>query len=184
MRLNPSFLDNIAYGIIAGLILFIILHNVPLLLGKISPRLLPPGWHDLKEPYDVAAMVKNQSKDGKASMMALFPPWLRKLLSGNKRFWQYTPEEIQRHLEGRDMANDADNAAAELRQKERDEMRKGLGQTVIRDREINMDALSYDPEGLQPTPASSARFDDKDAPNPTNAMFSPKIIRGSTYGQE
>lgn len=81
------------------------------------------------------------------------------------------------------MANDADNAAAELRQKERDEMRKGLGQTVIRDREIPLDHLSYDPEGIQPTPASSTRFDDKDAPNPSQPMFSSKIHRGS-YGQE
>ncbi|KAJ9097375.1 hypothetical protein QFC19_006844 [Naganishia cerealis] len=175
------FTYNIAYGIIAGLILFIILHNVPMLLGKISPRLLPPGWHDLKEPYDVAAMVKNQSNNGRMSFKALLPPWMRKLISGNKRFWQYTPEEIQRHLDGRAMANNADTAAAELRQKERDEMRKGLGQTIIRDREITMDHLSYDPEGIQPTPASSARFDDKDTPQ--GPIFNTKAHSGQ-YREE
>lgn len=181
---TPSDPDNIAYGIIAGIILFIILHNVPLLLGKISPRLLPPGWHDLKEPYDVGAMIKNQSKDGKPNFKSLFPPWLRKLLSGNKRFWQYTPEEIQRHLEGRTMANEADNAAAELRQKERDDMRKGLGQTLIRDREVLPDHLSYDPEGAQRTPASSTRFDDKDTPTPAGALFSPQINRRETRDEK
>jgi hypothetical protein len=76
------------------------------------------------------------------------------------------------------MANDADNAAAELRQKERDDMRKGLGQTIIRDREIPLDHLSYDPEGIQPTPSSSTRFDDKDTPTPSQPMFSSKIHRG------
>jgi AGZA family xanthine/uracil permease-like MFS transporter len=99
-----------------------------MLLGKISPRLLPPGWHDLKEPYDVTAMVRNQDTHGSSSrFVALLPPWMRKLITGNKRFWAYTPEEIERHLEGRQMTQASGNAAAEMRQQERDRMREMLG---------------------------------------------------------
>jgi AGZA family xanthine/uracil permease-like MFS transporter len=101
-----------------------------MLLGKISPRLLPPGWHDLKEPYDVAAMVRQQDTHGRSRAFAILPPWFRKLISGNKRFWRYTPEEVERHLEGRRMTVRAGAAAAELRQAERDELRKALGHST------------------------------------------------------
>lgn len=136
--------DNIAYGIIAGLILFILIHNIPMLLGKISPRLLPPGWNDLKEPYDVPAMVRQQDTHGRSRAFAILPPWLRKALSGNKRFWEYTPEEIQRHLEGRQMTQRAGAAAADLRQAERDELRKALGHTTPR--EMSVSESQYDIE--------------------------------------
>lgn len=109
------------------MIVFILLHNIPNLLGKISPRLLPPGWHDLKDPYDVVAMVRQQETHGRSRSFALLPPWMRKLLSGNKRFWEFTPEEIQRRLEGRQLTEDSGNAAAELRQKERNGLRIMMG---------------------------------------------------------
>lgn len=109
------------------MILFILLHNVPKMLGRISPRLLPPGWHDLKEPYDVAAILKTQQTEGRSKFFALLPPWLRKLTAGDKHFYKYTPEEMQRILEGRKMTQDAGNAAAELRQKERDDLRRMMG---------------------------------------------------------
>lgn len=127
-----------------------ILHIIPRLLGTISPRLLPPGWHDLKEPYDVAAMVRSQTPEGKNKFWAILPPWMRKLLSGNRRFWTYTPSEIERHLEGRQMTEEADNVAAELRQKERDDMRNmlGIGVTVT-EREVQ--SMHYDPERGSPT---------------------------------
>lgn len=139
--------DNIAYGIIAGLILFILIHNVPMLLGKISSRLLPPGWHDLKEPYDVAAMVRQQDTHGRSRALAILPPWFRKLVTGNKRFWAYTPEEIERHLEGRRMTVRAGVAAADLRQAERDELRKALGHTTPRE----MSVSEYDLERNLPS---------------------------------
>jgi AGZA family xanthine/uracil permease-like MFS transporter len=144
---HTNVLDNIAYGIIAGIILFILIHNVPMLLGKISPRLLPPGWHDLKEPYDVAAMVRLQDTHGRSRAFAILPPWLRKALTGNKRFWAYTPEEIERHLEGRRMTARAGIAAADLRQAERDELRKALGHTTPR----QMSVSEYDLERNGPS---------------------------------
>jgi len=119
--------DNIAYGVIAGLVTFILLHNIPMLLGKISPRLLPPGWEDLKDPYNIGAMIKQQDTHGHSKFFALLPPWLRKALSGNRKFWELTPQEIERRLEGRRMAEDSGDAAAELRQKERDGLRLMLG---------------------------------------------------------
>ncbi|WWC98245.1 hypothetical protein V866_005136 [Kwoniella sp. B9012] len=125
------FTYNVAYGIIAGLILFILLHNLPKLAGKVSPRLLPPGWHDLKEPYNSTAFLKQPNGKGRVSFLALLPPWLRKLVSGERRFWAYTDEEIQRILEGRAMSKESDNAAAKMRQEERDEMRKRMGEEVI-----------------------------------------------------
>lgn len=118
-----------------------------MLLGKISPRLLPPGWHDLKEPYDVAAMVRQQDTHGRSRAFAILPPWLRKALSGNKRFWAYTPEEIERHLEGRQMTARAGAAAAELRQAERDELRKALGHSTPRE----MSVSEYDVERNLPS---------------------------------
>ena len=126
---------NIAYGIIVGLIVFILLHNIPLVLSYISPRLLPPGWHDLKEAYSVSAMIKQQDTMGHSQIFALLPPWLRKLLSGNMRFWEYSSEEIEQMLEGRKLASTTENAAAELRQRERDDLRRNLGMEIFRSHE-------------------------------------------------
>lgn len=147
------FTYNISYGIIPALILFMLLHNVPRILGMISPRLLPPGWDDLKEPYSVAAMVRSQSVPGQSKFLTLLPPWMRKMIRGNKRFWAYTPEEIERHLEGRKMTEDADNAAAELRQRERDEMRKQMGIATVTTQSVDDDGeMGYDQEmGSTPT---------------------------------
>lgn len=73
-------------------------------------------------------MVRQQDTHGHSSkFVAVLPPWMRKLLTGNKRFWAYTPEEIERHLEGRQMTQASGGAAAELRQHERDRMREMLG---------------------------------------------------------
>jgi AGZA family xanthine/uracil permease-like MFS transporter len=164
--------DNVAYGIIAGLVSFILLHNLPLLCGLISPRLLPPGWNDLKEPYNVSAMIRAQSGSGKASGLAVLPPWMRKVLTGNKQFWKYTPEEIERHLEGRNMTAETDNAAAELRQKERDDMRKMLGESVVRSREVT--SLNYDVEsGKSESPSPRVAENEKDQ----DAMLNPAPLR-------
>lgn len=88
-------------------------------------------------------MVRIQSSDGQSKLWAILPPWMRKLLHGNYRFWAYTPEEIERHLEGRKMTAAADNAAAELRQRERDEMRRTLGMAVVSPANSEVDSLGY-----------------------------------------
>ncbi|WWD18261.1 hypothetical protein CI109_102711 [Kwoniella shandongensis] len=123
------FTYNISYGIIAGLCIFIVMHNLPLLLSKISPRLLPPGWDTLKEPYNISAMIQSQARHGSTGFQLLLPPWMRKLVSGNRRFWEYTPEEIESHLEGKRHAVAKADAAKEYRQRERDEMRGKGGET-------------------------------------------------------
>ncbi|WWC63731.1 uncharacterized protein I303_106336 [Kwoniella dejecticola CBS 10117] len=143
------FTYNVAYGIIAGLILFILLHNVPKLLGMISPQLLPPGWKDLKEPYNSTAFLKQPNGKGRVSFLALLPPWLRKLVSGEKRFWAYTPEEIERILDGRKISQETDDAAARMRQDERDEMRKRMGEEVVTADEAKSDEHSDDVNALE-----------------------------------
>jgi AGZA family xanthine/uracil permease-like MFS transporter len=131
---------------------------------------LPPGWQDLKEPYDVAAMVRMQDTHGRSRAFALLPPWLRKLLSGNKRFWAYTPEEIQRQLDGRAMSRNADVAAAELRQAERDEMRKVLGH--LRGEEVHEAVFDVERANV---PSQAESYDDKElAPKRNNGLISPQ----------
>ncbi|CEH12283.1 ADENINE/GUANINE PERMEASE AZG1 [Ceraceosorus bombacis] len=68
------FMYNIAYGLIAGIVSFILLHNIPLLLGAIHPKLLPPGWSDLKEPYSVASTLKPSSKIDAEQLVGLSSP--------------------------------------------------------------------------------------------------------------
>jgi AGZA family xanthine/uracil permease-like MFS transporter len=99
------------------------MHNVPVLLSLISPRLLPPGWDTLKEPYSISAMINSQAQGGSAGLRLILPPWMQKVMKGNKRFWVYTPEEIESHLEGKRMAVEKADSAREYRQRERDEMR-------------------------------------------------------------
>ncbi|OCF31252.1 hypothetical protein I316_07038 [Kwoniella heveanensis BCC8398] len=155
------FTYNISYGIIPALIVFMLLHNVPNFLGKISPRLLPHGWHDLKDPYDVVAMVRQQETHGGSRMLALLPPWMRKLISGNRRFWEMTPEEIERRLEGRQMTQATGDAAAELRQRERDGLRLMMGKH-FRSREPPQSeyVLSEDPAHTYPPESHSPRGSD------------------------
>jgi AGZA family xanthine/uracil permease-like MFS transporter len=145
-----------------------------MLLGKISPRLLPPGWHDLKEPYDVAAMVRQQDTHGKSRAYAILPPWFRKLLSGNKRFWTYTPEEIERHLEGRRMTARAGIAAADLRQAERDELRKALGHITPREQSVS----EYDLEqNLPQDPTDTESSTSKERKEARGPMMNPNSFK-------
>lgn len=61
-------------------------------------------------------------------MLAMLPPWARRLANGQRKFWEFTPEEIERRLEGRQITQETGNAAAELRQKERDGLRAMMGE--------------------------------------------------------
>ncbi|WVR04211.1 hypothetical protein IAU60_001211 [Kwoniella sp. DSM 27419] len=96
-------------------------------MGDSIPAFIVLATIPFTYPYNVTAMIKQQDTHGKSRFFALLPPWMRKMLSGNKRFWAYTPEEIQRRLEGRQMTQESGNAAAELRQKERDGLRIMMG---------------------------------------------------------
>ncbi|KAE8213342.1 hypothetical protein CF327_g3127 [Tilletia walkeri] len=113
------FTFNIAYGLIGGIIAWMLLHNIPLFISWASGgRVVPPGWDTEKEPY---ALVRRA--DDKSPAPPLFPPWLVKVLKGNKKFWQMTPEEIEEHKQGRIITAIRTRRAAAQRQRERDEMR-------------------------------------------------------------
>ncbi|KAK8858377.1 hypothetical protein IAR55_002604 [Kwoniella newhampshirensis] len=175
------FTYNISYGIIAGLCIFIVMHNIPLLLGQLSPRLLPPGWDTLKEPYNISAMVQSQAQHGTTGFKLLLPPWMRKLTSGNRRFWEYTPEEIESHLEGKRHALAKADAAKEYRQRERDEMRGKVDLSVgvhdverssgseHRSHDDKNEAIMFAP---QPERGSTPHDDKSDA-----VMFAPQPLR-------
>jgi alcohol dehydrogenase YqhD (iron-dependent ADH family) len=114
------------------------MHNIPVLLSFISPRLLPPGWDSLKEPYNVYSMVSNaQAKGGAKGLAVILPPWMQKVVNGNKKFWVQTPDEIDSILEGRRRAVAKADAAKDYRQKERDEMRAQLSGISIMSRETS-----------------------------------------------
>lgn len=103
-------------------------------------------------------MFRQQKVDGRPGFYALLPPWMRKLLSGNKRFWAYTPEEIERHLQGRELTQHAGLASAELRQAERDEIRKQYGHVTTQE----VPSTHYDLEGQQASGSGSYEHDVKD----------------------
>lgn len=116
------FMFNIAYGLIAGIVSWILLHNIPLLLGKIHPSLVPPGWHSTKEPYNIMGTMRRGSRS--ASIKTMLPPWVGKLLSGNMTFWRATDEEIETVLKGRKLTQERNRIRQEQMERERQEMRQ------------------------------------------------------------
>ncbi|WFD34839.1 hypothetical protein MCUN1_001683 [Malassezia cuniculi] len=104
------FMYNIAYGLIAGIIGYILLNTIPWCLIKITRGYLtPPGWHTEREPLGStlrsSVLIEPGREYTKWQLMVLrnsiLPPWLKKLLTGNMRFWQMTPREVEDYLEGR-----------------------------------------------------------------------------------
>lgn len=105
------FFFNIAYGLIAGILSYVILNVVPWVLLKASGgRLKPAGWDTDREPWGAAPsrlVVPNLETRRLNSVQrfvvgsSVFPPWMKKLVLGNWRFWQLTDAEIQDYLEGR-----------------------------------------------------------------------------------
>lgn len=102
---------NIAYGLIVGIISYVILNVVPwLVLKATGGRLAPAGWYTDREPWGVAPSrfimsdldTKSLSRFQKfAIKSSIFPPWLKKLILGKKQFWKLTDAEIEDYLEGR-----------------------------------------------------------------------------------
>ncbi|KAH7338449.1 purine transporter [Rhizoctonia solani] len=69
------FTYNIAYGLITGIITYVLLNTLPWAIRRLSGRRIsPPGYEDEREPWSIP-------EDG------LFPRWMRKLASGDRRFW-------------------------------------------------------------------------------------------------
>lgn len=114
------FFFNIAYGLIAAIISWILLHNIPLLLSKIHPSLKPPGWDTEKEPYDVAGSMRGQ----KFTFKTLLPPYAKKIVEGNWTFWRPTEEEMQIAIEGRRLTQERNALREEQRQRDRRMLRE------------------------------------------------------------
>ncbi|SPO41035.1 probable Purine Transporter AzgA [Pseudozyma flocculosa] len=90
---------NIAYGLIAGIISYILLNAIPWALVRITNgRLVPAGWDTVKEPWGARMVSANDDATG---FRAILPPWMRKLTEGNWKFWKMTDDEIEFYLEGR-----------------------------------------------------------------------------------
>ncbi|KAG9091864.1 hypothetical protein FRC06_000349 [Ceratobasidium sp. 370] len=69
------FTYNIAYGLITGIITYILLNTLPWAVRRLSGRRIsPPGYEDEREAWAIP-------EDG------LLPLWMRKLARGDRRFW-------------------------------------------------------------------------------------------------
>ncbi|CAE6466020.1 unnamed protein product [Rhizoctonia solani] len=69
------FTYNIAYGLITGIITYVLLNTLPWGIRRLTGgRISPPGFEDEREPWGLP-------EDG------LLPLWMRKLARGDRRFW-------------------------------------------------------------------------------------------------
>ncbi len=95
---------SIAYGLIAAILSWILLHNVPIFLHWASRGwiAMPPGWEEA-EPYSASFMLAaSTAGDPNASkVLAALPPWLRRAIKGKRDFWNMYPSELDAYLEGR-----------------------------------------------------------------------------------
>jgi hypothetical protein len=81
---------SIAYGLITGIVTYIILNTLPWGIRKLTGRRIsPPGYEDEREEWAIP-------EDG------LVPLWMRKIARGDKRFWADDGEEdyVTRNEEG------------------------------------------------------------------------------------
>jgi len=79
------FTYNIAYGLIAGIVTYILLNTLPWGIRKLTGRRIsPPGYDDERDPWAIP-------DDG------LVPLWMRKIAKGDRRFWADDEEvEVER----------------------------------------------------------------------------------------
>ncbi|QRV92927.1 xanthine/uracil permease [Ceratobasidium sp. AG-Ba] len=69
------FTYNIAYGLITGIVTYLLLNTLPWAIRRLTGRRIsPPGFEDEREPWSIP-------EDG------LLPQWMRKLARGDRRFW-------------------------------------------------------------------------------------------------
>lgn len=140
---------SIAYGLIAGIISWILLHTVPQLLtfitfGKVG---LPPGWHTDKEPYDIFLGV--QERNAKALAKIILPPWMQRLLRGKKRFWEMDEDEMYSYIEGRAMTQRRAQAIEEQRELQRQAVRNQRQQGDIETQDDGLDSHTTPEDDLK-----------------------------------
>ncbi|WFD07069.1 hypothetical protein MVES1_002425 [Malassezia vespertilionis] len=135
------FMYSIAYGLIAGIISYMILNIVPWIIIKLTKgRVYPPGWYTDRDPWG-STPQRLVSKDLETKKLSRFqqwavessvlPPWMKKLSTGNVRFWELTREETEDYLEGR--------RATERRVREREEEHRRQREDVHRLRKPDRD---------------------------------------------
>lgn len=122
---------SIAYGLIAGIVSWIILHILPQIItlvtfGKIP---LPPGWHTDKEPYDI--FLGAQERNLGALARIILPPWVLRLLRGKAKFWEMDEEEMYSYIEGRTMTLRRAQAIEEQRDLQRQAVRNQRKQSAV-----------------------------------------------------
>ncbi|CAO1631702.1 unnamed protein product [Parajaminaea phylloscopi] len=122
---------SIAYGLIAGILSWMILHTLPQLItfvtmGKVP---LPPGWHTDKEPYDVFLGV--EERDFRALAKIILPPWLQRLFRGKAKFWEMDDDEMQSYIEGRALTHRRAQAIEEQREQQRQAVRNQRKQSDV-----------------------------------------------------
>ncbi|CAO1637120.1 unnamed protein product [Sympodiomycopsis kandeliae] len=115
---------SIAYGIIGGVISWIILHWTPTLIHYASFKYIPMpyGWDTDKEPYTLWQMVDGRGWRGVLDL--ILPPWMLRLLGGKAKFWQPSQEEMESYLEGRRWTKAKADAIEEQRDQQREAMRR------------------------------------------------------------
>lgn len=115
---------SIAYGIIGGVISWILLHWLPTLIHLASFKMIPMpyGWDTDKEPYTIW-----QTADGRGVrgvMDVILPPWMLRLFAGKAKFWEASQEEMEAYLEGRRWTKAKADAIEEQRDQQREAMRR------------------------------------------------------------
>ena len=127
------FFYNIGYGLIAGIISYMVLNVIPWLILKATRgRVVPEGWYTEREPWGVASTAtfldvsdKQLSRTQRFIVQSsIFPTWLKKLSIGQKCFWRMTPAEIEDHLEGRRVTELYVKERGRRRREERDLFRQ------------------------------------------------------------
>lgn len=89
------FMYNIAYGLITGIIAYIIIDTVPLLLMKVTDgRLVSPGWYTEREPLGntvrSSVLIDENKVYPRWKLVVLtkgiLPPWIKNPITGDMHF--------------------------------------------------------------------------------------------------
>ncbi|GHT84474.1 hypothetical protein FACS1894129_1160 [Actinomycetota bacterium] len=129
------FFYSIAYGLIAGILSYMVLNIIPWTIAQVTRgRLVPDGWHDRREPWGIVppntfmdTSTKNLTPWQRAVVNhSLLPPWVKKLCIGQWRFWSMTEAEMADMLEGRRLSQIYREQLAQRRAAEREQQRRGF----------------------------------------------------------